>query len=337
MTDIDKRPGPREAFQRATGADQPAPVTTEQPEREFTVEARSQWSMIARRFFRHRLAVVSLVVFLIVVGIAMLGGRFWKYSYFEIPKDSVARQPPTLDVIPWLDGDGFAFGDHPFGTENIGRDMLALTLRGAQKSVQIAIIVALLTTTIGVIVGAIAGYYRGIVDSVLMRFVDLLLVIPFIAIAAVLSRQVKGGSWWLMAIILAVVLWTATARIIRGEFLSLREKEFVEAARAMGASDRRIISKHMLPNVIGPVIVSVTLAVATAILVESALSYLGLGVKSPDTSLGLLVAQNQTAFRTAPWLFWFPGLTILIIALCINFIGDGLRDAFDPKQTRVRA
>jgi peptide/nickel transport system permease protein len=133
------------------------------------------------------------------------------------------------------------------------------------------------------------------------------------------------------------VLWTSTARIVRGEFLSLREKEFVEAARAIGAPDRRIIFKHILPNVVGPVIVSATLVVATAILLETALSYLGLGVKRPDTSLGLLVSDYQTAFQSRPWLFWFPGLFIIVIALSINFIGDGLRDAFDPRQTRVRA
>jgi peptide/nickel transport system permease protein len=147
----------------------------------------------------------------------------------------------------------------------------------------------------------------------------------------------KGGDWWLLAFILAALTWPTTARIVRGEFLSLREKEYVEAARAIGASDRRIIMKHMLPNVVGAMIVSATLVVAAAILAETALSYLGLGVKRPDTSLGLLVADYQQAFQTRPWLFWFPGLFIIIIALTVNFIGDGLRDAFDPKQTRVRA
>jgi ABC-type dipeptide/oligopeptide/nickel transport system permease subunit len=184
----------------------------------------------------------------------------------------------------------------------------------------------------------VSGYFRGITDSILMRFTDLILVIPVLALAATLGYQVKGGgSSLLIALVLTLVFWTSTARIIRGEFLSLREKEFVEAARASGASDRRIIFKHMLPNVIGPMIVSATLAVASAILVETALSFVGAGVKSPDTSLGLLVSTNQRAFNTRPWLFWYPGLIIVVIALTINFIGDGLRDAFDPKQTRVRA
>jgi peptide/nickel transport system permease protein len=198
-------------------------------------------------------------------------------------------------------------------------------------------VVALLATVIGVVVGAVAGYYRGYPDGVLMRIVDVLLTIPLIVVAGAMGRKVEGGQWWLLAVILAIFAWTGIARIIRGEFLSLREKEFVEAARAMGASDRRIIFKHMVPNVMGSIIVNATLVVALAILTETALSYLGLGVKYPDTSLGLLVSNYQDKFATRPWLFWFPGLFILLITLSINFIGDGLRDAFDPKQTRVRA
>jgi peptide/nickel transport system permease protein len=291
------------------------------PEREFTVEARSQWRMVGRRFFRHKLAVASLVVFILVTLLAFVGARLWKYDYRTVTPDN--SQAPS-----W---------GHPFGTDDLGHDYFAQVLRGAQKSIEIALIVAVLSTTLGVLVGAISGYFRGFVDNGLMRIVDLMLTIPVIAVAACLGRTLGGGDWWLLAIILSAVLWTSTARIIRGEFLSLREKEFVEAARAIGAKDSRIIFKHMLPNVVGPVIVSATLVVATAILFETALSYLGLGVKRPDTSLGLLVSDFQRSFQTRPWLFWFPGLFIIVIALSINFIGDGLRDAFDPRQTRVRA
>jgi peptide/nickel transport system permease protein len=291
------------------------------PEREFTVEARSQSRMVTRRFFRHKLAVISLILLILVTLVAFVGARLWHYGYKDLTPD--ASQAPS-----WK---------HPFGTDQLGRDYFAQVLQGAQKSLMIAIIVALLSTTIGVIVGSISGYFRGFTDGALMRLVDLFLTIPTIAIAACLGRQLSGGDWWVLAFILSFVLWTSTARIIRGEFLSLREKEFVEAARAIGASDRRIIFKHILPNVVGPVIVSATLVVATAILLETALSYLGLGVKRPDTSLGLLVSDYQTAFQSRPWLFWFPGLFIIVIALTINFIGDGLRDAFDPRQTRVRA
>lgn len=340
MSDIKRRPGPREVLERAgvvdtleTAADDQVPF--EQPEREFTVEARSQWSMVTRRFFRHRLAMISLAILIFLILAAGVGGRLWKYSYSDITPEK--RVGPTLDIIPWIDGDGFAWGDHPFGTDTVGKDMLALTLRGMQKSLQIAFVVAALATLTGVLIGGVAGYFGGRVDTFLMRFVDLMLVIPLIAAGAVLSKQVEGGQWWFLAVILATFSWMSLARIVRGEFLALREREFVEAARAVGAPDLRIIFKHMLPNVIGSVIVAATLTVATAILVETALSYLGLGVKAPDTSLGLLVSQNQSAFKTAPWLFWFPGLAIITIALCVNFVGDGLRDAFDPKQTRVRA
>jgi peptide/nickel transport system permease protein len=335
LTDFAKRPGVRETWRRAGVNSEVSTIQMEPedgladgepplgpgPEREFTVEARSQWRMVTRRFFRHKLAMVSLIVLVLVTALAFIGARLWKYDYRELTKD--ASQAPS-----W---------EHPFGTDQLGRDYFAQVLHGAQKSILIAVMVAILATTLGVVVGAISGYFRGWTDAGLMRLVDLFLTIPTIAIAACLGRQLSGGDWWLLAVILSVVLWTSTARIVRGEFLSLREKEFVEAARAIGAPDRRIIFKHILPNVVGPVIVSATLVVATAILLETALSYLGLGVKRPDTSLGLLVSDYQTAFQSRPWLFWFPGLFIIVIALSINFIGDGLRDAFDPRQTRVRA
>ncbi len=293
-------------------------------DREFTVQARSQWQLVLRRFLAHRLAVGSLVVFLLIVVAALVGGRVWKYEYaeFVIPDYS---KPPSLK--------------HPFGTDELARDELAQVLQGAQKSVQIALLVAVLSTTIGTIVGLVSGFYRGHVDNLLMRFVDLVLTVPSIAILALLGAALgsRGGGWLPVALILSALLWASIARVIRGVVLSLREREFIEAARALGASDRRIMFRHLLPNVVGPIIVNATIAVAVAILVESALSYIGLGVQPPDTSLGLLIATGQQAAQTRPWLFYFPGLVIILIALTINFIGDGLRDAFDPRQTRVRA
>ncbi len=221
---------------------------------------------------------------------------------------------------------------------------------------------------IGTVVGAIAGYYRGFIDNVLMRIVDVFLTIPLLLLAAVLGRRqgdIPGFAWLfgedsilllgkdpddvpvigdyfgpdsiiLLGLIIAAVSWLTIARVIRGEFLSLREKEYVEAARALGAPNGRIIRKHMLPNVVGSIIVNATLLISAAILVETALSFLGLGIRGDDWSLGKLVSSYQNAFTTRPWLFWWPGLFILVIALCINFIGDGLRDAFDPRQTRER-
>ncbi len=293
------------------------------PEREFTVEARSQWRTILHRFTRHRLAMFSAGLLLFMVLFAFVGPLVWKYDYRLIPKNGPISQPPS-----W---------EHPMGTDGLGRDMMAQIMRGTQKSLEIAFIVAMMATTIGVVVGAISGYYRKWIDGVLMRFVDVMLTIPVIVIAAALSGHVAGGQWWLLAVILGLISWTGISRIVRGEFLSLREKEFVEAATAVGAPARRIIFRHILPNATGSIIVNATLVIAGAILAETALSYLGLGVKAPDTSLGLLISDNQAAFKTRPWLFWFPGLCILAITLSVNFIGDGLRDAFDPRQNRVRA
>jgi ABC-type dipeptide/oligopeptide/nickel transport system permease subunit len=292
-------------------------------EREFTVVRRSQTQMIIRRFLAHKLAVGSLVVFLLMIIISLVGGRFWKYGYADITDQF--STPPSMA--------------HPMGTDDIGHDTLAQVLRGAQKSVQVALLVAFLATAIGTVIGALAGYYRGWVDSALMRFTDLVLTIPSIAILAVLASTVasQAGNWFFIGLILALLQWTYIARVVRGTFLSLREKEFVEAARALGASDTRIMFRHLLPNATGSIIVNATITVAIAILLETALSYLGLGIKPPDTSLGLLVSTGQQAATTRPWLFYFPGLIIVVIALTINFVGDGLRDAFDPTQTRVRA
>ena len=248
------------------------------------------------------------------------------------------RGAPTLSVIPtFLGGDGFSIGDHPFGQDDLGRDYFALTMRGAQISIMIAFVVGVVSTVIGVTIGAVSGYYGRWVESSLMRFTDVIITIPVLVIAAVLGQRFGGAGPLVLAVVLGFVLWTSLARLVRGEFLSLREKEFVEAARALGAKPRRIIFKHILPNTVGVITVAATLAIASAILLETALSYLGFGVRAPDTSLGLLVSTYQNAFATRPWLFWWPGLFIIVIALSINFIGDGLRDAFDPRQNRVRA
>jgi ABC-type dipeptide/oligopeptide/nickel transport system permease subunit len=293
------------------------------PEREFTVEARSQRRMVLGRFLSHRLAVASLVVLALLVVVSLFGGRFWRYGYAEIT-------PEFSSAPSW---------EHPFGTDGIGHDTLAQVLRGAQRSMIIALLVALLSTTVGTLVGALAGYFGGAVDFALMRMTDLVLTVPSFAVFALLSNRFanRENGWLFLSFVLAGLLWMTVARVVRGVFLSLREKEFVEAARALGAGHSRIIFRHLLPNAVGPIIVNATVTVATAILVETTLSYLGLGVRLPDTSLGLLVSEGSAAAQTRPWLFYFPGLFIVVIALTINFVGDGLRDAFDPTQTRARA
>ncbi|MBK1785689.1 ABC transporter permease [Prauserella cavernicola] len=301
-------------------------ATTQTPEkrtrveREFTVAERSQAQLVLRRFLQHKLAVGSLIVLILIVLLAFVGGWLWKYSVEDLTGSN--SQPPS-----W---------EHPFGTDAIGHDSFAQVLRGTQISISIAVLVAVFATVIGTIWGAVAGFYRGWVDTVLMRIADLVLTLPLLAVAAVLAHN-TSGSWWLIAVVIAGLYWAYVSRVARGVVLSLREKEFIEAARALGASDSRIIFRHLVPNALGSVIVNATVLVAIAILIETSLSFLGFGVTPPDTSLGLLVSQNQTAVSTRPWLFYFPGLFIILIALTINFIGDGLRDAFDPQQTKVRA
>ena len=230
--------------------------------------------------------------------------------------------------------DGVKLGQHPFGQDNIGSDYFALVMRGAQRSILVMFIIGLIATTIGTIVGALAGFFRGWTDALLMRLVDFLITIPVIIVGSVIGFHFGNKGAAFLALLLGLFSWTGLSRLVRGEFLSLREREFVDAARVAGATNRRIIFKHILPNAIGVIIVSVTLLMSGAILLETALSFLGFGVTSPDVSLGLLISNYQDAFTTRPWLFWYPGLFIIAIALCVNFIGDGLRDAFDPRQRR---
>ena len=298
----------------------PPPVAVD--EREFSVAARSQSKTIMRRFRRHRPAMISLVVLTFLTLFVFFFPLVWEWTFTKRDKTSLSKAPS------W---------HHPFGTDSLGKDGLGRVMRGTQRSLEIGFIASFLVTTIGVTIGAVAGYFRGWLDSILMRFTDLMLTIPLLVVVAVVSVGYPNAPWYTIPIILGLFAWTTLARIVRAEFMSLREKEFVEAARAVGARDRRIIFKHILPNLAGPIIVAATLSIAGTIIVETALSFLGLGVRAPDVSLGFLVQDGLTAFKTRPWLFWFPSAAIVIICLCVNFVGDGLRDAFDPKQNRIKA
>ena len=306
----------------------PPPVGTPDPVvgqelTEFGTEAQGQWRRIARRFVRHRLAMVSLVILVVLMVASFLGETLARYRYDELTPD--LSQSPS-----W---------SHWFGTDNIGHDTFAQVLRGARRSLLVALLVASIATTFGAVVGALAGYYRGIIDQALMRFTDLFLTIPTLAVLLVMASRYRGesGNWLAISFVIAAFAWMPLARVVRGLFLSLREREFVEAARALGANDRRIILRHLLPNSLGPIIVNATLLIGIAIVTETALSFLGFGIAPPDTSLGRLVAEGSTASRTRWWLFYMPGLYLVLISLCINFVGDGLRDAIDPQQKRVRA
>lgn len=242
---------------------------------------------------------------------------------------------PTISLRPkFLGGAGIGLGSHPFGQDDIGRDFFALVMKGTQRSLSVMVVIGFLGGTLGTIVGSISGFYRGKIDAVLMRFVDFLITVPAVLIGSVIGYHYGNLGAIFLAFYLGLFAWTGLSRLVRGEFLTLREREFVDAARVAGATNRRIIFKHILPNAVGVIIVSVTLLLSGAILLETALSYLGFGVVPPDVSLGLLISQYQDSFTTRPWLFWYPGLFIITIALSINFIGDGLRDAFDPRQRR---
>lgn len=283
------------------------------------VESLTQWQLARRKFFQHKLAVTSLIILALVFLAALFAEVIAPYP-FDAPNVPDRSLPPTLD------------GFHIFGTDKIGRDYFSRTIYGTRTSMYVAFIVASVSTVLGIIIGGVAGYYGGKMDNLLMRITDLFLTLPFLAVLLVLSSFLGAGNPIRVAFILALLFWTGLARIVRGEFLSLREKEFVEAAKVLGASDSRIIFRHILPNTVGPIIVNATLTVAAAILVEAALSFLGFGIQPPFPALGKLIADGQDALTTQWWLATFPGLTIVLIALCINFIGDGLRDALDPKQ-----
>lgn len=312
-------------------------------------EGLSQGQIVFRRFVRHRAAMISVFVLLFIIvfvysAVAFKVGPFewkgwWKHTIEDLPELRYLDCPggstgcPTLDMNPF-NGTPMALGEHPFGQDDIGRDYFALVMRGAQRSILVMFVIGIIATIIGTVVGAIAGFYRGWVDAVLMRFTDFIITIPTLIMGSVIGYHFGNLGVLFLAFFLGIFGWTGLSRLVRGEFLTLREREFVDAARVAGASNRRIIFKHILPNAIGVIIVSVTLLMSGAILLETALSYLGFGVVPPDTSLGLLISTYQAAFTTRPWLFWWPGLFIITIALSINFIGDGLRDAFDPRQKR---
>jgi len=287
------------------------------------LKVRSQWSYARSRFFRHKLAVVSLVLLVAIFAVGVFANYIAPYSYEALDFNHLLIGPTTV-------------GKHYFGTDELGRDYFSRVIWGIRTSFEVGIFVAIVSSIIGLVVGAVAGYYRGWSDNVLMRITDLVLTLPALAILLVCSKLFGGGTQWRISIILALFFWTGLARIVRGIFLSLREKEYVEAAKASGAGDLRIMFRHILPNTMGPVVVNGTLAVAAAILTEAALSFLGFGIRPPTPSLGVLVADGETNPQ-AWWITVFPGLTIVLIVLCVNFVGDGLRDALDPTQRRVRA
>ncbi len=287
-----------------------------------------------RRFRRHKLALISAVVLLLIVALAVFAPLLTKFT----PTQSGTGTPlkgPT--------------GAHLMGTDQIGRDVWTQVLYGGRVSLLVGVAVALISTAFGAVVGALAGYYGRWVDNLLMRVTDLFLAIPLLVILIIGSRLPERQHWAetlmgpgksirAVVTILTLFFWMPVARIVRGLVLSLKEKEFVEAARASGASDFRLIALHLLPNCTGQIVVNTTLSVAAAILTESALSFLGFGVDPVVTpTWGNLLNAGNDFQAIAPWMIWFPGLAIVLTVLCVNFLGDGLRDALDPKQAGLSA
>lgn len=292
------------------------------------------WQLGWLRFRRHKMAVFGGFI-LILLFLYSFGGAFvYTEKYANFNDTSQRLLPPSLE--------------HPFGTDSIGRDILARTIYGGQISLFIGLVSVIIETILGILVGALAGYYGGWVDAILMRITEALLNIPTIFLLLVMAKFFGGkvpeiefggrtfsGSVVVIVVIIGVTSWMYLARIVRAEFLSLKEREFILAARATGTSNFEIIFLHILPNTIAPIIVSSTLSVANAILSEAYISFLGLGVQEPTATWGNMLEKSSKYLDSAPWLWFFPGMLILLTTLGINFVGDGLRDALDPRSRTV--
>lgn len=264
------------------------------------------------------MAVGVLVIMIVLYFLAVAAPLLVPYSP-EVIDLGATLSPPSAE--------------HPLGTDKYGRDVLSRVVYGSRVSLAVGFVAVGISVTIGTLLGALAGYYGGVVDNVIMRLVDVVISFPLLFLILTVMAFV-GPSIWNIMIVIGVFSWTGVARLVRGQILSLREQEFVEAARAMGASDYRIIFRTILPNAVAPVIVAATLGVAGAILTESALSYLGLGVQPPIPSWGNMLFEGQSTFRHAWWIATFPGAAIFITVMCFNILGDALRDALDPKLRR---
>jgi peptide/nickel transport system permease protein len=280
-----------------------------------------------RRFRRNRVAFFGAAVLLLMVIFAALGPIVYRVD------------PNAIDQVNWT-GYPLAPGvaGHPLGTDENGRDLLARLMAGAQISLTVAVSAVVLSVVIGTVLGAISGFYGGAIDFWIMRATDVVLCIPLLPLLLVLTAIVSATSnkaslsFVVIVVLIGALSWPGIARLVRASFLSLREREFAEAARAIGDGDARIIFRHLLPNAIAPIIVSATLGIAGVILLESTLSFLGFGIQPPQASWGNMLANAQSTITIAPWVAIFPGLCILIVSLAINYLGDGLRDALDPNQ-----
>lgn len=297
------------------------------------VEPITQWQLFKARFTRHRLAMFAAVVLGFIVLMAIFA------DFLPLARPTEQLEDANGRIVNLLS----PRGEYWFGTDELGQDVLSRVVYGGRTSLIVAGLTGLMVATFGTLVGSIAGYYGGWIDTALMRFTDLILSLPLLPVAIVAAAWLRdafeGREALSLAILLGTLLWGTLARIVRAEFLSLREKEFVEAARAAGARDRRIIFRHILPNALSPIIVNATLVVGIAIILEAALSFLGFGVQPPEPAWGQMAANGGRLAVTgagAWWLVLFPSIALITTVLCVNFLGDGLRDALDPTQTIER-
>jgi oligopeptide transport system permease protein len=283
------------------------------------VQGRSLWHDAWRRLLRNRAAVASLVILVVIALASIFGPYALPWTYDQIDWDHVEALKPT-----------FALG-HYLGTDSVGRDLLARTLFGGRISLTVGLLATTVALVIGISVGALAGYLGGRTDQILMRFVDLMYSVPLVFFVIILMVTF-GRNFILMFVAIGCVEWLTMARIVRGQTLSLKNKEFIEAARASGGSTFGIILRHIVPNVLGVVIVYVTLTIPQVILLESVLSFLGLGVQEPMTSWGVLINEGAAELEITPRTLIVPAVFMTVTLFCFNFLGDGLRDALDPKD-----
>lgn len=292
------------------------------------VKGRSLLADARRRLFRNKAAVLSMVLLAAITLMALFAPFLSPYAFSDIDYDVISCAP---DWWPGTEVMCHAGGAHWFGTDIVGRDLFVRVLYGARVSLAVGIVATLVSLAIGVLYGAAAGFIGGRVDSVMMRVVDILYALPFIFFVIILM-VIFNQNFVLLFVAIGAVSWLTMARIVRGQTLSAKQKEFVEAARAAGVGNFGIITRHIVPNVVGPVIVYVTLTIPGVILAESFLSFLGLGIREPFTSWGVLISDGASTMETAPWTLVFPALFMAVTLFCFNFIGDGLRDALDPKD-----
>jgi peptide/nickel transport system permease protein len=276
----------------------------------------SLWRLTWRRFLRHRVALAGLMMLAVLILSALLAP--WVTPYDPNAIDLGARfRAPSLE--------------HPMGTDDLGRDLLSRVIYGGRISLSIGVLSALASVLFGTLLGALAGFYGRYVEGLIMRFTDLMLTFPPLLLLILLA-SLFGTSFLTIVLVISSVSWMNVARLVRASFLSLKEQDFIEAARALGAGSSRLIFRHVLPNALSPIIVAATLGAAAAILTESTLSYLGLGIQPPTSSWGTMLQTAQSQISIAPWMSIFPGLMIFLTVLSINFVGDGLRDALDPRK-----